>query len=534
MPTVAWRRRPAALTIGIIATNDATLETYGYDPTGWRIWKENVNQTDIYIRQGEQVIYQETIPGEATADSTADTKRTFVYLGSELAGTIENGSANYYVNNHLGTTELITDEAGEVTAKVVHSPYGDAVKVRTTLRKTKAALDTAELIDAANTTATINNGQAIPAKGEKAVEQLLYSSDAAVSTEESHYLRANEYIYEHNNSNIMQLKVVATLTYADVTEPVQQVKYIDLADQPLGNYRIALDIRKDVGSTVATTSQKFEVYVSKIRDYVQSQVQTTAIDLPGNTTAFTLKPEGTALEKVTWAYSGDGGENWTEIDVNAEDDTVIKDAPSNLIIRATLTPDGDELPTVTGFDLALLSVTGNSRNYFFTGKEKDASGLYYFGARYYDPEVGRFISEDPGRDGVNWYGYCDGNPVNYVDPDGRISYLANSEGKYGWYIDAGDTLKSISAELGLSRRCIATLNRNMDFNNLEAGVRINIPQINRIEAFQWATRQIGSSKYGFEVANGNYGENTWKCTLFVGDAYIKKLVWTRARKEYNY
>jgi len=33
-------------------------------------------------------------------------------------------------------------------------------------------------------------------------------------------------------------------------------------------------------------------------------------------------------------------------------------------------------------------------NYKFTGKEQDITGLYYFGARYYEPEIGRFISCD--------------------------------------------------------------------------------------------------------------------------------------------
>lgn len=33
-----------------------------------------------------------------------------------------------------------------------------------------------------------------------------------------------------------------------------------------------------------------------------------------------------------------------------------------------------------------------SEHYLFTGKEKDTTGLYYYGARYYDPELGRFIA----------------------------------------------------------------------------------------------------------------------------------------------
>jgi RHS repeat-associated protein len=57
----------------------------------------------------------------------------------------------------------------------------------------------------------------------------------------------------------------------------------------------------------------------------------------------------------------------------------------------------------------------------FTGKDYDASGLIYFNARYYDPLTGRFFTEDPSRQGVNWYAYCNNNPVNLTDPDGRIT-----------------------------------------------------------------------------------------------------------------
>jgi hypothetical protein len=50
---------------------------------------------------------------------------------------------------------------------------------------------------------------------------------------------------------------------------------------------------------------------------------------------------------------------------------------------------------------------------------EESTGLVYFGARWYDPEVGRFISVDPAEDGENWYEYCEGNPINYIDPDGQ-------------------------------------------------------------------------------------------------------------------
>ena len=48
----------------------------------------------------------------------------------------------------------------------------------------------------------------------------------------------------------------------------------------------------------------------------------------------------------------------------------------------------------------------------------DESGLIYLRNRYYDPSLRRFISEDPAKDGLNWYVYCGNNPVNAVDPWG--------------------------------------------------------------------------------------------------------------------
>jgi RHS repeat-associated protein len=65
-------------------------------------------------------------------------------------------------------------------------------------------------------------------------------------------------------------------------------------------------------------------------------------------------------------------------------------------------------------------VNNDPTNYeSYTQKDYDASGLIYFNARYYDPTTGRFLTEDPSRKGVNWYAYCDNNPVNLTDPDGR-------------------------------------------------------------------------------------------------------------------
>ena len=55
----------------------------------------------------------------------------------------------------------------------------------------------------------------------------------------------------------------------------------------------------------------------------------------------------------------------------------------------------------------------------YTGKPYDSvTGLSDYGFRDYSPTHARFITEDPIRDGENWFAYVGNNPVNWVDPWG--------------------------------------------------------------------------------------------------------------------
>lgn len=70
----------------------------------------------------------------------------------------------------------------------------------------------------------------------------------------------------------------------------------------------------------------------------------------------------------------------------------------------------------------------------FTRKEFDTEGAdengvggigaYYFGARYYDPEIGVFLSTDAASQYHNAYSYTGGNPIILVDEDGNFAFLA--------------------------------------------------------------------------------------------------------------
>jgi RHS repeat-associated protein len=88
---------------------------------------------------------------------------------------------------------------------------------------------------------------------------------------------------------------------------------------------------------------------------------------------------------------------------------LITDSNKNIVAAVTYHPFGE------------LSTMGGIEHYLFNRKEKDSTGLYYYGARYYDPDLGRFISRDPFRGRVakpqslNRYTYCLNSPLKYID-----------------------------------------------------------------------------------------------------------------------
>ena len=86
----------------------------------------------------------------------------------------------------------------------------------------------------------------------------------------------------------------------------------------------------------------------------------------------------------------------------------------------------------TPFGEKWLNPSGNKDNVGFTGHiQDDRTGLTYMQARYYDPDIGRFLSIDPvgfrpSKPSLfNRYAYASNNPYRYLDPDGRDSTDAN-------------------------------------------------------------------------------------------------------------
>jgi RHS repeat-associated protein len=84
-----------------------------------------------------------------------------------------------------------------------------------------------------------------------------------------------------------------------------------------------------------------------------------------------------------------------------------------------------------------------SNPFQYTGRENDGTGLYYYRARYYSPNLARFISSDPiGLDGgINTFTYVGGNPISYTDPTGQFllqiitGVIGGAAGAIGSYVN---------------------------------------------------------------------------------------------------
>ena len=92
------------------------------------------------------------------------------------------------------------------------------------------------------------------------------------------------------------------------------------------------------------------------------------------------------------------------------------DEAGNLVWRKSYSPYGEKLSD---------GESGENKVSYTGKKHNEVTGLTYFGARYYDPEVGRFMGmdavgfEEGNPMTFNRYAYAFDNPFKFIDPDGR-------------------------------------------------------------------------------------------------------------------
>lgn len=166
------------------------------------------------------------------------------------------------------------------------------------------------------------------------------------------------------------------------------------------------------------------IRTQKIVNGVQTDFITSDIKLLGQKTGENV---------LLWQVDGSGntiGFNYNNIPYfymkNLQGDIVgITDASGNIVAKYTYDSWGKLISIKDASDVD--KTTDDTfigyinplryRGYYYDSE----TGLYYLNARYYDPEVGRFISGDETLDGgYNLFEYCYNNPINFADYTGKV------------------------------------------------------------------------------------------------------------------
>jgi len=149
---------------------------------------------------------------------------------------------------------------------------------------------------------------------------------------------------------------------------------------------------------------------------------------------------------------------------SAGDRTLLTDALGSVIAQAKADHSMETFYAYSPYGRTTTLGVDDGNPLQFTGRENDGTGLYYYRARYYDPVLKRFISDDPIgiAGGTNLYAYVGGNPVSRIDPSGLAPDCFNVGDCYAQakanYYDCKDTVNPDLTCLIQIGRCLLIRN----------------------------------------------------------------------------
>jgi RHS repeat-associated protein len=129
-------------------------------------------------------------------------------------------------------------------------------------------------------------------------------------------------------------------------------------------------------------------------------------------------PEGITNDQIRYQLSDHLGSCTVELDEGA----------------AVISQEGYYAFGGTSWWLARSDIEASFKMIRYSGKERDASGLYYYGYRYYAPSIMRWLNPDPANeiDGPNLYVFVRNNPVCRCDSSGLKSEIKLTASQY-WF-----------------------------------------------------------------------------------------------------
>jgi RHS repeat-associated protein len=160
------------------------------------------------------------------------------------------------------------------------------------------------------------------------------------------------------------------------------------------------------------------------------------------------------------------------------------------------------------------TATGTNQPYRYTGTYLDPSGLYKMGARYYDPQLGRFTQPDPSGKEKNSYLYAAGDPINNTDPSGLLS-LGEGLTRAGQAVGLAGALAAPALPLGLGLTAVSAglevaggIAEGKSASDIAGGAVVNLVggkvgvAADLLKASKTMSRGVNLSYWGMGVAAG--------------------------------
>ncbi|MGN2467458.1 RHS repeat domain-containing protein [Pseudomonas fragariae (ex Marin et al. 2024)] len=218
------------------------------------------------------------------------------------------------------------------------------------------------------------------------------------------------------NGNLLQL-VRGQVMGWDVRNQLQHITTVQREDGANDDERYVYDGQGQRCRKISTAQASGRTLINEVRYLPGLEIRTTAsgeilhvvIAQAGRNSVRVLhwdagKPDAIANDQVRYSLGDHLGSSTLELDQQG-----------GLISQESYYPFGG-----TAWWAARSAVDAKYKTVRYSGKERDASGLYYYGFRYYAPWLQRWINPDPAGavDGLNLYTMVRNNPAACVDPSG--------------------------------------------------------------------------------------------------------------------
>jgi RHS repeat-associated protein len=149
-------------------------------------------------------------------------------------------------------------------------------------------------------------------------------------------------------------------------------------------------------------------------------------------------------------------------------------------VRSVVTDDKDatevQSSDYTAFGVAVTTPNKDINKYLYNGKElQDGTNWLDYGARMYQPELGRWMTIDPLTEKSRWsspFTYGNNNPIKFIDPNGMEAIGADGLTSQQWLENKGDEEKNKQSRNANQGKSVANINKSTDYDNLAEGTTV--------------------------------------------------------------